>query len=484
MDLSVSYPSATEIQNAVLEVADYTPDNGMGSVHMPDSLSEPDGYIHWAAGKTVTIPCGVNLIGPSLAGCMSHQYNWQHYIPTLKFHSDQQNIPSMTPLFILDGSDENNKPSRIAGFQTNIDNPPQNSESTSGGNGWIWLKAAKNFRLDHITSLNWASRHIMATANPVRWGSPAGYSTYGVIDHCWLDAPYKDTPGDWWVSYGIATSGDITPDIPWVPDLQKTYAGKYQAIPGVALVYMEDNHFQRLRHSTDGSNGNANVVRYNLFDRLADEHEALWNSGEVCSHPYWVGGQYPPAWTEIYHNVFRNPNMHRDCPDHPNQPHSLSAIVIRGSTALIFENEYSQAETAPNYQSIFVYLRDESQDKTVDRIHDVYIWGNTYTNVFNADVNGDGVIDGYVKVGTDGNPVLNQYWFLRQPSLAIDGWEYTPYIYPHPRTLEGPIHTLDVQANIAAAIQVVIDGYSGPAPFGGEFAEGTHQVSVDEYVET
>jgi len=431
--------SAADIQAAVNQANSA----GGGVVNIPA------GTWHWNGG-TVTVPGGVSLHGASPAGCAGHEDNWKHYTATTIIINDAPQ-PIANPTIILDGTSGKNKPSELYGLRIEAGKDPT-SESTSGGSWGIEIKEAKNYRISYCDIINFNHNQIAVNAGPNRWSNEAGHSSYGLIDHCFLDAPYKDNGlGAWGVAYGIDVFGNMQPKLNnWKPFTKGNYAGKYQAFPDVSLVYIEDCNFRRLRHEVDTENGGVACVRYCLFDHLADEYSNLWSTGTLCQHPYWTGSQYSGALQEIYNNRFVNTgttgdpipyppsssnpgNMHRNCPRHPNQKHGLFAIVARGGSMIIHDNEYYQPESSPNSFGVFCWLRDESTAPPTGSIMETYIWAQTSgVNVVNSR-------NPIIQVDSD--VILNTDYFLRQPNSAQDGWDYTPYTYPHPHVSNEPVPT-------------------------------------------
>ena len=426
-EVTAASGSPSDIQIAVNAVYNA----GGGTVHVPA------GTFHWN-GETVTIPGGVSVIGASPAGCAGHEENWKHYTASTTIINDAAQ-PIANPTLVLDGTGGKNGQIRISGLQIQAGQDPT-SESTSGGSKGIEVREAKNYRIDHCTILNFNFRQISILAAPNQWYTGAGHSSYGLIDHCFLDAPYKDNGRVWKVAYGIDVFGNMQPKLNnWNPGTQK-YAGKYQAFTDVSLVYVEDCNLRRLRHAVDTENGGVACVRYTLFDHLADEGSNLWCTGELCQHPYWVDSQYSGLLTEAYYNRFVNvgtegdpipfpptssnpDNMHRNCPVHPNRAHSLFAIVQRGGSGIYYGNEYYQPDSSPNSFGVLIWLRDESEAPPTGSITETYIWDQEehVTNSWNGQ---------YLQVETGVD--LNVDYFLRQPNIAQDGWGYTPYPYPHP----------------------------------------------------
>jgi hypothetical protein len=176
--------SATDIQNAVNQAYNA----GGGSVYVPA------GTFHWN-GQTVTVPGGVSLFGASPAGCAGHEDNWKHYTATTIIINDAAQ-PIANPTIVLDGTNGKDKPIRLSGFQIEAGQAPK-SESTASGSKGIETREAKNFRIDHCTILNFNWKLISVIPAVTQWPNERGHSSYGLVDHCFLDAPYKDNGGVW-----------------------------------------------------------------------------------------------------------------------------------------------------------------------------------------------------------------------------------------------------------------------------------------------
>jgi hypothetical protein len=95
-------------------------------------------------------------------------------------------------------------------------------------------------------------------------------------------------------------------------------------------------------------------------------------------------------------------------------------INPRGGFGLIFNNTIKYIETGSG-----IKLSNDQSDPTY-RLNGFWIWNNTYEDVttqLTVDP-GDFTIE------------ENKEYFLRAPSLDLDGFQYTPYPYPHPLTIK------------------------------------------------
>jgi hypothetical protein len=193
----------------------------------------------------------------------------------------------------------------------------------------------------------------------------------------------------------------------WNSDITD-FLGKYEAIPSCSLMYVEDCYFSYNRHSTDGLMGNWNVVRYNLFEHPYPSS----GFGPVDNHGCGGGSWDSCRGEEVYNNTIVGAGV------------SLSnqLVEVRGGGGMVFNNTLKNSAYA-------VELANENPNTTwgntygiLEKVKQLYIWGNTLANV-------------PVLVLNDGAYVENTDYFLRTPTQAQDGFTYTPYSYPNPRTL-------------------------------------------------
>jgi hypothetical protein len=393
------YPA--DIQNAVNAVNAV----GGGTVYIPA------GTFHWN-GETVNIPAGVNVIGASYAGCMSHEDNWQSYTATTILHNDKQPTSGslMPTMFYVDG--RNGRPTRISGIQFESTAPlNSNAESTTFYGAAIYLLQAKNFRIDHCTFIDFSNFNIEVSA----YSTTVGASSYGLADHCVVDSPYKETDDPlgvgWQDGYGFDVLGNMRSNLGnWVGGI-RNYAGKYEAIPDCALLIVEDCHFSRCRHATDGANGGFIVPRYCLFDEPAEYQHTNSNIGDISIHGGgW--GTMTPAFIEAYNNVGKSKTG--------TTTFGTTLCRIRGGSGIFYNNQFL-CDYPGSYAQVFIWLGQDSEVPEY-AITQTYIWDNNLANcTFISNHTAD--------------PVLaeeNVDYFLRAPTLAQDGWSYVPYPYPHP----------------------------------------------------
>lgn len=387
--------SAGDIQAAVDAVAAA----GGGTVFVPA------GTFYWT-GQTVTMPNGgVNIIGASPAGCKGHEDNWEHYTATTILHNTQQ-----SGFMFAFGKDYTHgeymlDPIRVSGIQFEADAPTNPTAEDTNGGGAISLKQIPDFRVDHCTFINFPN--IAVAANAADGFSNVDVSCYGVIDHCVVDNQYKLTPDNWTWGYGIYSIGNGHD--PWISDIT-LFRGQYGHVKGATIVYIEDNHLSRCRHSFDAMANGYYVARFNLIDNPS----CIYPAGMINDH----GAAFPGArGYEAYSNTLVGLPAEITWQDNNNL-----AIVVRGGSAIITDNTYT--DDINNPYSYFVQLStgDNVVGKEEQSVSDAYIWGNSYEKC------------SFLQAFSGINE--NEHYFLRAPNQQQDGFTYTPYPYPHPLTLE------------------------------------------------
>jgi hypothetical protein len=170
-------------------------------------------------------------------------------------------------------------------------------------------------------------------------------------------------------------------------------------------VFIENNYFSKWRHCICSNDGFHVVARYNIVE--GDYGYSFDGHGSYADdyHPYAVGTR---AW-EVYNNTFKNPDTRWTT-----QPVALN---IRGGSWIVTNN------TLIGYYALCDLNNDWGNYEPYCpqcHINQTYIWNN---NLGGAQ---------FVKYNSDNT--LNVNYFLRAPNLTSDGFEYIPYVYPHPLT--------------------------------------------------
>jgi hypothetical protein len=344
---------------------------GGGIVHVPA------GTYNWN-NETVHIPGGVNIIGAG-AGCSGHPDFTESIAETILRNSQ------WSTMFVVDGS--NGKTTRISGIRFEF---AESVNASSEAGVAIWLDGCMDYRVDHCTIIN--AGQIAIFADDTHYGK-----CRGVIDHCVVDNPYKDTIGGIW-AYGFYVRG-LT-QYYW--DDATKFFGKYETVPtGFCVMYIEDCHLSRCRHSFDAIQGGWYVARYNLIDNPRPTNYGMIN---IHGTSGWTSGR----GFEAYNNTIVGASGH----------YGNSAIWQRGGCSIVFNNTFTNDFNSQ--YNIFIAL---SNDDTANQLPNTHV-NNTY--IWNNQIAGGTLFE------NTGGYVENVNYFLRAPSLTQDGFTYTPYVYPHP----------------------------------------------------
>lgn len=386
--VTASSGSPTDIQTAV----DTIEDAGGGTVYIPAgnwTFNPP------AGGVGVTVPQGVNLIGVGknetiLRETVESIDSTMIYVDgfgSLPWWIDTPTIPSRQ------------KPVRIQGMSLLGFVPSRaDADSVTHNNGLI-INCIKDFVVYDCLFSNFVNIGLGAW-NSMGWETSA-YIMRGVVSHCDFDDPYKDDLAVlnriWGYGIIVGGSGYFDGTAPLL-----TLIGHYDDVSNV--VYIEDCNFTRCRHAIASSGGSYYVARHNYFTEMIQFHYGSY----IDAHGTSVG-------VEIYDNVIENSAVdYRTSldPSYIGQYLGLG-IGMRGGGGVIFNNTINNCPDD-------IRLYSDLPDDPIQKVHDFWIWNNTFTGVKASGVNAwSGV-------------VLNQDYFLREPNVSQDGFTYTSYVYPHP----------------------------------------------------
>lgn len=460
--------SAADIQAAVNLVAA----NGGGTVYLPA------GTFYWN-GETVNIPAGVNVIGASYAGCMGHENNWTSYSASTILHNNRPPINgSQVPVMFLinpndPGPGTSHKATRISGIQFEATAPTDYDSENTGGGVAIIINQIYNFRVDHCTFINFSGTSVFVDAGS-GWNMTS--TAYGVLDHNVVSLPYKlnqPPPGQAWAwGYGFYVRGNFRTDVTYPPfdpikanwyENVNDIRGNYGGYPAMGMMYVEDCLFRYNRHSLDSIQGGYYVSRFNLFDNQA----CMYAAGMADLHGLTFGSG---RGNEVYNNTFIAFPGDQST-SYPWIDRNTFAYQLRGGAGLFFNNKYygnilgngegaamaylslqeDQAYcTVSGYCSNPAYTNQTSCEHNGgvwyptynetsceaaggvwypiyhcpwQDVNETYIWNNEYFNT------------SYLTVSSPLTENVN--YFLRAPNQTLDGFNYTPYPYPHLLTLEG-----------------------------------------------
>jgi hypothetical protein len=403
--VTASSGSPADIQTAVNTI--YAAGGGTTYVPAGDFTFNPPAVNN---GYGVSVPIGVNIVGAGIN------------VTILRESSDVSFINSVkTYMFYLAWSPYTTKTNRISGisFIGHVD-------SDSSDKVAIFIEGRKDFRVDHCSFDDFPSQGIFVKGSR------------GVMDHCDFDnhyrlwmAPYNDSafpePYARW-GYGVIVIGSGGAES-WVTDTS-TFLGVYDTWgTGHPPVYIENCNFTRCRHALSSNTNGYYVVRYCHFQKGF--------YGQVDTH----GGNPGGRGIESYNNTF-------DLSDQSYSDGQGAAFQLRGGGGVVFNNT---AIFNASYTNKFVWLLLETTPPW--DIHDLYVWNNTATNtIVNDDPSGT---------------ILNVDYFLRAPTLALDGFIYTPYTYPHPLATTAnsgvtndTIGLTEGTYTVTILSQVVVSGYT------------------------
>ena len=378
---------------------------GIGNVYIPEGTFN---FVNVGESwHRVDIPAGVNIFGAPTERTSGLEYDgvgmnpnnqvveWKTVL-VMPYEIPDNNLNNRKWFFRFQGTGDPNKPSRISdikfvGYHTH-----------GSRHGGVEAYNIYDLRVDHCFFHNTAgcAVNIRSVANGV---------TRAVVDHCRLVNDYGYV--EWWfedcsVQYGIMMRAVETTR--WEEDISKIL-GNYTEY----TVFIEDNYFSRWRHCACANDGIHWVFRHNSIEKDSIV-------GSIDSH-----GTYDYVGTraaEIYNNLIIDPilNKHPENYDTSIPANGQDGIVVnwRGGGGVFFNNYLR------NYK-YGVYMTDEG-DVQKCYPHDIWIWNNTWVNVQHE-----------VTTVYTGNYYITEDvdYFLRPPNQEQDGFEYTPYPYPHPLTI-------------------------------------------------
>jgi len=412
----VSIPSITaksgywiDIQEAVDWVVAH---GGIGNVYIPAGTWN---FVNindtWNGGAKVVVPAGVNIFGAPTERTSDLPYDgigmnpndqvvdWKTVLQ-IPVDFPHENGKTSYFFFKIEGDGNPNKSSRVSDIK--FVGPREFNHSSSYWYGAIWIKNVVNWRVDHCFFKN-------IPADCIAVWSDRNQPIKGVIDHSKFINDYGYV--DWWiynctVGYGvsIAPFGSTL----WEDNITKVL-GKYNW----NTVFIENSYFSRWRHSVASNDGAHYVFRHNTIEK-----DSVVGSLDGHGTFNYIGTRA----MEIYNNLIIDPVINWV----PNYNSTTSSNGDEGYTINwrggggVFFNNYIR-----NYK-YGIYMVDEG---TVEKCwpHNIWIWNNTWVNVEYPILTYS-----YYRNITEGVD-----YFLRAPSLELDGFQYVPYSYPHPLTLKG-----------------------------------------------
>lgn len=264
----------------------------------------------------------------------------------------------------------------------------------------IRMKDVPSFRIDHC--------FFEHTTGGAIWSDQCS----GIVDHSRLVNYYGAVAWNYLecdMEYGMKINGKNV----WIPSIEDVL-GKHTD----QTVFIEDCYISRWRHTPSGAFASHYVIRHNTF-----EHDSPVGTIDAHGWRMYASEALSQRAMEIYNNEIIDPVVNWQ-PNYdsmtPANGTTGYAVFWRGGGGVAFNNYIR------GYQIGFRLTLEGGNENVPEsnRINDLWIWNNTGVNI------------GYKLVSAYGGPIENVNYFLRAPSLTQDGFEYTPFPYPHPLTGE------------------------------------------------
>jgi hypothetical protein len=176
------------------------------------------------------------------------------------------------------------------------------------------------------------------------------------------------------------------------------------------------------------------------FDRghYVLRHSTIADSSSIDAHGPGFGCCLRGARaTEIYENEIY----------HNSDSYGWTAIGLRAGSGVIFHNTFQNYDHAVRFTiDTYGYNATGGQYPTLDQIHDMWIWDNTLIDIgydpsdpdYEDDLSNPNrsIVSGVLLYANEAGRLiqLDRDFYMRSPSPAQDGFDYEPYIYPHPLT--------------------------------------------------
>jgi len=274
-------------------------------------------------------------------------------------------------------------------------------ESGTYTNQGIRITNIVGFRIDHC--------HFERIHYNISVNSLAGYpQSRGVIDHCSF------------IAAGLGTVYGVSDARVWQEDMK---LGTAEA------TFIEDCYMEGLGHPGASFGGGHYVLRYN---------EIVDSEGSIDAHgPGFDSSGRGARATEIYGNtVYQTTGEY-----------GWTAVGLRAGGGVIFGNTFQSYDHYARF-SIDTQGWNSTNDEypTLDQVHDMWLWDNTLIDILydpsDPDYEDDfsnpdrTVVSGILLYSNDAGVLIqkDRDFFLREPNMADDGFEYEPYEYPHPLT--------------------------------------------------
>lgn len=350
-------------------IAELSVDNRGGTIYLP--ACDPNLYDH-----VISFPTGISMIGQGMDKTILHNC-------VFNIASDQVGITGdgtsrFSGMSVLNGFDEKN-----TGFT---------------------FRRAHGIRVDHCRFTGRFSTFAGVTI-------PEGNDHYFLVDHCKFDL---------FTSYGFYTHHNDT----YFENIGSMDAFHLLGTDNKSTIFIEDCEFEgRFDHLMDGRTGSHYVFRHNDIKYTRTHEDAP--SGPLEGHgPTHDGDPSNPT------NVGTNCIEIYDCNIHElvgMEGGGSAGVLIRSGTAVIYNTTITNKGSgiALAVEDSPYWPRDAASYPVYHQPHGVWIWNMTYNNLAFPDR------EIYLAWQSAECIVENRDYFLREPSPELDGFDYTPFPYPH-----------------------------------------------------
>jgi hypothetical protein len=369
--------SNTEIQAAVNSA------NVGYAVYLPAGTYEFDSVAPW---NEVSVPAGISIYGaPVLRDANGQVTDW-NWNTILTMPYDAANYS-----FFFKYTGTSSYLTRFTGIKIVGYREFDSSHIEATYEALRMVDGNSEFRVDHCHF-----RNVPGTATVTSEGAR------GVMDHCVLINYPVYLPGVWnsdSAHYGFVIAGPGE----WLT--RSSVVGKYNSYDW----YVEDNYFSGYEVCMQTSNAGHYVFRYNTVE----------NGALGASLHSNVASGYGGRCAEVYGNTFTYVAM-GDEADMAGVRQNCGTLIVTGNTFIDFGINNGLWDSA-------IHLIQGNPDSfSWSQIQDTYIWGNVL-NPQTARLIVKRWDNGATSPITEGT-----HYYLRPPSFSADGWEYKPYLYPHP----------------------------------------------------
>jgi hypothetical protein len=181
------------------------------------------------------------------------------------------------------------------------------------------------------------------------------------------------------------------------------FLGQFPVKATYPVLYVEDCKMSYCRHAVDAIQGGWIVTRYCYVD-----HPYPTNFGQLEVHGSEGGSWSSARGFEFYNNQAVG-----------EAGHAPELCWLRGGGGVIYDNAFTTVDAG----YCIVMIHETCPAQPDEECHNIWIWDNTK--------DAGTLLD-------DADFVLDTDYFLREPTVPLDGFAYTPYTYPHPLiSLEG-----------------------------------------------